>query len=84
LGFQLDPVRTQTSEIIVGMAFLRPTDSLIFPNPFLQRYLNARIQLEELMKSHRPSSLGFGVGGGYSKVAFLGSLELVITGTGRK
>ena len=36
------------------------------------------------MKSRRPSPLGFGAGGGYSKVAFLGNLEMVITEAGKK
>lgn len=83
----LDPVRTQTPEIntIVGVAFLRPTNSL-FSLPFSlpSKYLNAHIQLEKPMKSRCPSSLGFGAGGGYSKVAFPGNLVMVIIGTGRK
>ena len=36
LDFHLDPVRTQTSETVIGVAFLRPTNSpisLLFPCP---------------------------------------------------
>jgi hypothetical protein len=67
------------------MASLGSTNSPFSP-PFhtLQKHLNAHILLEEVMKSHLPSSLGFGVGGGYSKVVFLGNLEMVIIEAGRK
>jgi hypothetical protein len=80
LVFHLDLVRAQTSETntIIGVAFLRPTNSPILPFPLPSKYLNAHIQLEEVMKSHCGSSLGFGARGGYSKVAFLGNLEMVI------
>jgi hypothetical protein len=70
----------------MGVAFLRPTNFPIFPPlpPPLQKYLNAHIQFEEVMKSHCPNSLKFGAGSGYYKVVFLGNLEMVIIGTGRK
>ena len=55
-----------------------------FPLTPLQKYLNAYIQLEEVMKSHHLRSLGFGTGGGYPNVASLGNLEIVTIGTGRK
>jgi hypothetical protein len=85
----LIPFSPHTSEIttIIGVAFLSPTNSCIFPthtlNP-LHKYLNAHIHLEEVMKSDCGSSLGFGVGGGYSTFAFLGNLKVVIIGTRRK
>ena len=66
------------------MAFLRPTNSPIFPtltHP-LQKYLKAHIQLEEVMKIRPPRSVGFGAGSDYSKVAFLGNLEIIMTGHG--
>jgi hypothetical protein len=65
------------------VAFLRPSNSPIFPTLLhpLKKYLNAHIQLEKVMKSHCPSSLGFGDGGDYSKVAFLGNLVMVIIET---
>jgi hypothetical protein len=52
--------------------------------PYPQRYLNAHIQLEDVMKSHHPSSWDFGVEDDYCKIGFLGNLEMVIIGTGRK
>jgi hypothetical protein len=77
--------RHQRLKKIIGVAFLRTTNVPIFPSlPPFQRYLNAHIELEEVMKSRCPSSLGFVAGGSYSKVAFLGNLEMVIIGTGRK
>ena len=90
LDFQLgsDSGRTQKTKTktIVGVAFLRPTNSFIFSPlpPPLQRYVNVHIQLEKVMKSHPPSSLDYGAGGSYSKVVFLGNLEMVIIGTRRK
>jgi hypothetical protein len=89
LDFQLDPVKTQTSEtlIIIGVAFLRPTNSPIFPtlhySPSNYLLCNIHIQLEEFMKYH-PSSLGFGARGHYSKVIFLRNSQMVIIGTRRK
>ena len=64
LVFHLDPVRTQTSETntIIGVAFLRPSNSPIsLPFPLLSKYLNAHVQLEEVVKSHYHSSLDVGV-----------------------
>jgi hypothetical protein len=57
LMFHLDPVRTLTSETIIGVAFLKPMNSPIFPNfpRLFKKYLNAHIQLEEVMKSLCPS-----------------------------
>jgi hypothetical protein len=84
----MDPVRTQTSQIntIIVMAFLKPTNTPIFLTlPLtLSKYLNAHIQHEKVMKSCHPSSLSFGAGGDYSKVAFVRNLEMVIIRTGRK
>jgi hypothetical protein len=67
------------------VAFLKPTNSPFFPTllPFL-KYLNAHIQLEEIMKSCCSCSLVFGTGGGCSKSTFIGNLEMVIIGTERK
>ena len=43
-----------------GVAFLKPANApFSLPSPPLQKYLNTHIQLEEIMKSCRPSSLGW-------------------------
>jgi hypothetical protein len=67
MDFQLDPARTQTSETNNRLLASSP------PPPPRDR--NTHFQQEEVMKSHCPSSLGLGTGGGYSKVVFLGNLK---------
>jgi hypothetical protein len=69
---------------LCGLLKTHQLSHFLYPSLTLQTFLNAHIQLEEVMKSCHPSSLGFGAGGGYSKAAFLENLEMVITGTGRK
>ena len=78
LDFQLDPVRTGTPEATatIDVAFLRPTNSVIFPNPAHSISLNAHIRLGKVMKSH-PTSLGLGAGSDHSEVVFLGNLVMV-------
>lgn len=66
LVFQPDPFRTQTSETIVGVGYLRPMNSHIsLPFFLLQKYLNTNIHLEEVMKSLHLSSLVFRTRGVY-------------------
>jgi hypothetical protein len=84
LDFKQDPIRTQNSETkrIICVAFLRlktPLFTLPSPHPF--KYIS---MLEEVIKSNPSSSLGFGAGGIYSKVTFLGNLEMLMIGTWRK
>ena len=70
--------QTSETKTIVGVAFLRPNNSPIFPYPCsASRYHNANIKLEEVMKSRSLSSLGFGARGGYFKVVFLGNVEMI-------
>jgi hypothetical protein len=60
------------TDTIIGMIFLRPTSYPIFlPFPLPSKYPNAHIQLEEVVKSRRPSSLSFGAGGGYYRLSLI-------------
>jgi hypothetical protein len=76
LDFQPDLVRTQISETttIIGVAFLRSSLQPPTPSKISQHTYSAWKNYEELLKS----PLGFGAGGNYSKVAFLGNLEMII------
>jgi hypothetical protein len=69
----MNPIQGQTSETksIVDVAFLRPTNSPIFPPvPWPSKYLNIHIQLKEVMKSHCPRSLSLGARRGYYRLYF--------------
>ena len=84
LVFHLDLVRAQTSETntIIGVAFLRPTNSPIFPTLYPLKNISMPIfSLKKLWRVVAPVSWALGLESVI--IGNLGNVEMVIIGTGR-